>query len=323
MRRTRGALVAAAISVSIAITTLMIIVLGLAHERASAAPTISFITPTPVATFTSGTLLVRRFGSGTNTIVLIPGLSSGPWEFATMIRALAVNSTVFALTLPGFDGQPTITAPYLPRVTDDIWAMLASQHSTMPVIIGHSLGGTLAYLLAEQHPHRLRGIVSIDGLPVFPGTENLTPATRLMRAKYMTTFFKSMTTAQFDASNMRYMDSIGTRNSMLATQMATFADRSDSTAVGEYAGEDLGLDLRPHAKDITIPVLLISPYNAADYAHPPLDISAMQKATYYKQLTVGVPNEKIVTVSPSRHYAQIDQPEQVQAAIDAFISGLH
>ena len=322
MKFTPAALAAALISTTLSATMAAILILGLAHERANAATTVSLTLPTPHATFRSGSLLVQQFGSGGKNIVLIPGLSSGPWEFATMIRTLARNNTVYALTLPGFDGTAAIASPYLPHVTDDFWALLQSHHIQKPVIIGHSLGGTLAYLLAEQHAHRLQGIVSIDGLPVFPGTESFTATMRAQRAKMMLGMFANLTSAQCAASNARYMASIGTSDPRLAERLATAADRSDPKAMAEFASEDLALDLRPQLSAITIPVLLISPYFPADFSTPPMKFSASQKAAYYALLTPGIAHEKVVSISPARHYAQLDQPQETQDAIDAFLTSL-
>ncbi len=322
MKFTPAALVAALISATLSVSMTAILVLGLARERAIASTSISLTLPTPNATFRSGSLLVQQFGSGGRNIVLIPGLSSGPWEFASMIRSFAQHNTVYALTLPGFDGTPAIASPYLPRVTSDFWALLQSHHLQKPVVIGHSLGGTLAYLLAEQHAQRLQAIVSIDGLPVFPGTEAFTAATRAARAKAMLGMFASLTPAQFAASNARYMASIGTRDPRLAERLAIEADRSDPAAMAEFASEDLALDLRPKLSTITIPVLLLSPYFAADFSTPPMQFSASQKAAYYALLTPGIAHEKIVTISPARHYAQLDQPQETQDAIDAFLTSL-
>ena len=40
-----------------------------------------------------------------------------------------------------------------------------------PVLVGHSLGGTLSLAFAAEHSELIAGVVAVDGLPVFPGTE--------------------------------------------------------------------------------------------------------------------------------------------------------
>ncbi|MHB8462222.1 MAG: alpha/beta fold hydrolase, partial [Vulcanimicrobiaceae bacterium] len=151
---------------------------------------------------------------------------------------------------------------------------------------------------------------------------SFTTPMRAARAKALLGMFASLTPAQFAASNARYMASIGTRDPRLAERLANAADRSDPAAMAEFASEDLAMDLRPQLSSITIPVLLISPYYAADFSTPPMKFSAVQKAAYYALLTPGIAHEKIVTISPARHYAQLDQPQETQEAIDAFLTSL-
>jgi pimeloyl-ACP methyl ester carboxylesterase len=130
--------------------------------------------PVKVDSFNAGTLHVDTYGHGPKNIVLIPGLASGPWAWFGTIDYLTAGDgvdkyTIYALTLPGFDGLPaTKKTPLFDTFSSDFWALLDAKKIAKPVVIGHSLGGTLAISLAEQHPERLAGIVAVDGLPVFP-----------------------------------------------------------------------------------------------------------------------------------------------------------
>ena len=68
------------------------------------------------------------------------------------------------------------------------------------------------------------------------------------------------------------------------------------------------------------PVLLIAPYFEADAS-----IHGMTEATkkaYYGALIEAAPKAQVVTVAPARHFAMIDQPEQVNEAIRAFLKTL-
>src|SRR5262245_30886258 len=62
--------------------------------------------PKPVESFDAGMLHVQKFGAGGRNVILIPGLSSGPWVWRDTIAKLSPTCTIYAITLPGFDGRP-------------------------------------------------------------------------------------------------------------------------------------------------------------------------------------------------------------------------
>lgn len=276
--------------------------------------------PAPDASFESGSLHVDRFGHG-DPIVLIPGLTVGTWEWADTIRHLAPAHTVYALTLPGFDGQPTVAAPLFDRVTGDFWSFLDAQHVARPIVIGHSLGGTLAILLAEQHPERLRGIVALDGLPVFPGMERITAEQRAAAAAQAAAPIAGETHAQLLDFEKGYMRTAGGMlDPDLADAAAVLEARCDPAAVAEWLREDLGSDLRPALAKVTVPMLEVAPYNEPDLATAPFKYTEAQKVQYYQALLAGVPHLQVVSISPARHFVMLDQPQRVLAAIDAFLA---
>src|SRR3546814_9828241 len=54
-----------------------------------------------------------------------------------------------------------------------------------PVLVGHSLGGTLALRFAGEHPELISGVVAVDGLPIFPGMERVSAEQRKAMAAQM------------------------------------------------------------------------------------------------------------------------------------------
>ena len=223
------------------------------------------IPPVPAAdaTLTQGSLLVQRFGNTGSPVVLIPGLACGPWEFAEMIAHLRSAHTVYALTLPGFDGRPAVDGPLMSRVESDVWALLDAQHIAKPLVVGHSLGGTLAIALAEAHPERLRGIVAIDGLPVFPRTEEAHGPERIAIARQISAALET-TPEQYKANEYMYMQTAGgVLDPAQQKPAADLALRSDMHAVAAWLREDLTADLRPQLGAITVPMLEVMPYVAA------------------------------------------------------------
>ena len=276
--------------------------------------------PAAERSFDAGSLSVQRFGHG-DPVVLIPGLGVGTWEWNETIRHLAPSHTVYALTLPGFDGRPASTGPLFARASGDFWNLLAKEHISRPVVIGHSLGGTLAILLGEQHPDRLRAIVAVEGLPIFVGLERVTPEQRAAAAEQAAAPIASTTPAQFADYEKKYMHGPGgVLDADLADQTGGLEAKSDPAAFAQWLREDLTSDLRPDLAKISVPLLELAPYNAPDVSASPNAYTEDQKVQYYRALLAGAPKLQVVSISPARHFLMLDQPARFFAALDAFLS---
>ncbi len=146
--------------------------------------------PTLVTTAaqTIGSLKVKQYGHGKTALILIPGLGCGDWVWADLVRDLQNDYRLYTVTLPGFDGTPTITTPYLGQVLTSLKLLIRQEKLRHPVIIGHSLGGYVALRLAEEAPNLPGSLIIIDALPIFPpAVPGETPAQRQAMAQNFTT----------------------------------------------------------------------------------------------------------------------------------------
>jgi len=274
----------------------------------------------PAERFDVGGLLVERHGGGGGRpLILVPGLASGGWAWQDTIRAFSPTHPVYVLTLPGFDGRPATPDAGFAAARAALAQLVAERKLQKPVIIGHSMGGTLGLALAEDQPAAVGGVVSIDGLPVMPGTEDMNPAQRAQMADGMRSRVAAVP-AQFAAQQQSYMRTIGVLDMGKADDLARLSARSDPAATGRYAADVLNLDLRPGLKNIQAPILMVSPYHDLDAAQQGVSESA--KADYYRALLEGAPKVQVVSVAPARHFAMFDQPEKVNDAIRAFLGTL-
>jgi pimeloyl-ACP methyl ester carboxylesterase len=274
----------------------------------------------PAERFEVGGVLVERHGGGGRPLILIPGLASGSWVWQETIRAFAPDHAVYVLTLPGFDGRPPAGPAPFAAARAAVEELIASRHLDKPVIVGHSLGGILALAVAEDKPSAPGGIVSIDGLPVMPGTEDMTPMQRAQFSDKMRLQVGSQPPDRFAQQQQAYMRTIGVMDMSQADALARLTAKSDPKSVGAWAADVLTLDLRPGLKTIQAPVLAIVPYLDLDSAQQGLPPAA--KADYYRALMEGTPKLQVVTVAPSRHFAMFDQPQAVVAAIRTFLGTL-
>ena len=278
------------------------------------------LAPLPKAdrSFDSGSLHVDVFGSGSQAMILIPGLASGAWAWSEQIAHFSPSYTIYVLTLPGFDGRPfgNANGDLLATFSNDFWSLVANQKIDKPIVVGHSLGGTLAIDLAEQHPDRLHAAIALDGLPVFPSLAQSTPAQREAAASGTATQIASQTRDQVLAFEVQYMKQIGTIDPALAQTLADKCSTSDPKAIGAWSAADLRSDLRDGLKNASVPILEMMPWAA------PNPYTQAQTQQFYETLLAGAPNAKVVPIPGARHFAMIDQPNEVDSAITQFLAQL-
>lgn len=296
---------------------------------AAPSPSLAGLTTLPAApptqaSYDVGSLHVDEYGTpGKPALIFIPGLGCGPWVWFGVIAHFAPNNTIYALTLPGFDGRPSITTSSLfAAVSADFWRFLDQHHVSAPILIGHSLGGALSLLLAEQNPQRLRAVVSVDGLPVLPGYEQLTFEQRAARAAQIAQGLAGDTHAQFDQYEEQQVMPYLVGDTAVLAEAARQTARSDPKAVAQWLSEDVTTDLRPGLSKITIPVLVVAPYDAALDSRIPGINGPGDKEKYYASLLKGAPNVTVRVISGSRHFVMFDQPELLDQTISSFLKGL-
>ena len=255
-------------------------------------------------------------------MILVPGLASGAWAWQSVVRELAPDYTLYVVTLPGFDGRPFPPGAGVDAARAGLLELFKARKLDQPVLIGHSLGATLAYAVAvaEAAPQAVGGIVAIDGLPVFPGTEAMPAAERASMAANMKARMAAADPAQFARQQQAYMRTIGVRDMAQADQLALLSGRSDPAAAGVYIAEVLALDLRPALGQIKAPMLVLAPWSGQN----PMEARGTPeaKAAWYKSLLAGAPNVRVLPVPDAGHFVMFDQPQRLNTMLSAYLQGL-
>jgi pimeloyl-ACP methyl ester carboxylesterase len=274
----------------------------------------------PAERFEAGTLLVERHGQRGTPMILVPGLGSGAWAWQDTIRQFSADHVVYVVTLPGFDGRKPAAGKMLDGAQQSLRQLIVSRKLDRPVVIGHSIGAVIAMTLAAHDSSLLRGVVAIDGLPVFPGTE-MAPADQ--RSALAAGFKARMPVSDpqaFALQQQQYMRGIGVTDMARADELAKLSARSDPGAMLAAMGEAVELDLRPALPGISVPVLLVAPYFEPDSAQ--MGLTREAKTAYYTSLMAGTPKLKVVSIEAARHFVMIDQPQALADALRAFLKSL-
>ncbi|MFZ6801329.1 alpha/beta fold hydrolase [Undibacterium sp. Di24W] len=253
-------------------------------------------------------------------IILIPGLSSGGYIWDDTVKALRNEHNLYVITLAGFNGKPAIAGPKIAKAKQSLLELITSKQIDKPILVGHSLGALLSTWFAVENSARIRGVFAVDGLPVFPRTENMPAAQRPAMAQAAKTQMANVTQAIFAEQQLQYMRTMGVVEEKNAQTLAELSSKSDRVAVAEYMGELLEADIRQDLPKISVPVTFISPYYAPDFT--PVNISEDAKHAYYGTLLKGIPQLTMVGISNSRHFPMVDQPQIFADKLAQFIKSL-
>ncbi|MEO8623946.1 MAG: alpha/beta hydrolase [bacterium] len=254
-------------------------------------------------------------------MILIPGLMADGAVWDDMVARYRSQYEMHVLTLPGFAGVPPLAAgtPLLATVRDDIARYVRDRKLLKPVIVGHSLGGFLAFSFAASNPELAGHIVAVDGVPFLSALMDTTATTAsaLGMAERMRTIYGGLSATQLEMQSRPALMGM-MRDTSRVTVAAKWAGRSDPRTVGNAVFEMSTTDLREMVAAIRTPVLLIG---AASFATD----SATRARTYaaYERQVRAIPNHTVILATDARHYIMYDDPAFLYATMDQFLKRGH
>jgi len=280
--------------------------------------------PTVAAPAETRAFRVEVVGRG-NPMILIPGLSSSGDTWEATVARYKDRFTCHVLTLAGFAGVPAIEAPLMSTVREDLAAYIRDQRLSRPVIVGHSLGGTLALDFAARYPDVAGPLVIVDALPFLAGAQFQVKSLDEAKANIaaMRAYLANLTRAQYDA----YVRS-GAATKFMVTSPADLAKltewglASDPRAVADAMAELYGLDLRAAVANITAPALVLGSWSGL---HDQLksygvDLSRAAVVQTFDQQFAGLPRLHFALAETARHFIMYDDPAWFFAQVDAFLA---
>lgn len=272
------------------------------------------------ADFESGRFHVRIDGPEhpVGDIILIPGLTSSPEIWDGLTDQLKGRYRVHRVHVQGFAGAPAednATGPVAAPVAEDLARYIAEQHLDKPVVIGHSMGGTIALMLAARHPDSVGKLMVVDMVPFMgvmfgpPGTtaESVAPVADQVYA--------GMSTSPREAYNAQATASI---NGMIMTESLRAGpirdmETSDQQVAASSFRELIVTDLRPELSRITAPTeVLYVKFNDARMTNEITD-------TIYRMSYQSLPGVQLKRIDDSAHFIMLDQPAAFAAEVNAFL----
>lgn len=267
---------------------------------------------------------VQVTGQG-RPMILIPGLMSSGDTWKSTVARYQDRFRCHVLTLAGFAGVPPIKDPLLATVRRELVDYIRAQQLDRPVIVGHSLGGTLALAIAAEHPALTGPVVIVDSLPFLAGAQM--QAKTLDDAKAgiaaMRTYMSMQTPEQFQA-----FIKAGTATEFMVTKPADhdtikqWGLGSDQRTVADAMADLMSMDLRMDVAKITAPTLVLGSWAGLHEQLKKYGI-ALSRAdvvrTFEEQLA-KLPKLHFAIAESARHFMMYDDPQWFFAELDQFLS---
>lgn len=279
-----------------------------------------FLLAAPAAaqgSFASDRIGVTVMGSGPD-VVLIPGLTSSPDVWASTVAAVP-GYRYHLVHVSGFAGRPAganATGPVVEPVAGEIARYIREARLNRPALVGHSMGGSWAMMVAGRHPELASRVMVVDMMPfmaaMFGGPNATADSVRPIAEQIRS----AMASSQGEARRQRIEQTIATMvrtESMRAGPVAQ--GLASDPAVGAQAFFDLIVtDLRPEIARIRVPltVLWVQPPNAP--------VTLEQMTGFYAASYAGAPHAVVRRVPDSYHFIMLDQPEVFQRELRAFLT---
>ena len=261
-----------------------------------------------LTTFAQTSFSVTVTGKG-KPILFFPGFGCTGALWDETVKTLSNHYECHVFTFAGFGKVPAIPMPWLETIKTDILAYVQQNNLSRPLLVGHSLGGTLSLALAASEPTRFEKAILIDALPCTAAL--MIPNYKGERLSYdnpQSLQMLQMSTTAFEAMNAQTA-AFMCRNPEKQKEITTMLNQSDrKTYVYGYI-DMLNWDLREEIAKIKIPVVILAA------TLPSLDVV---KKTYSEQFR-NLPTVTIHYAENAAHFVMYDQPEwymkQLQSAL--------
>ncbi|RYY29328.1 MAG: alpha/beta hydrolase [Sphingomonadales bacterium] len=279
-------------------------------------PLILLAQPATAKGFASDRISVTVVGSGAD-VVLIPGLSSSPDVWKATVDAVP-GYRYHLVKIAGFDGAPVganASGPVLIPVAGEIARYIREAGLKAPAIVGHSMGGSLALLVAGRNPGLASKVMVVDMLPflgaMFGGTtpESVVPIASQVRTGIATSTGAARKT-QIETTIASMIRTESMRPSAIAQSLA-----SDPVVSGQGMYDLMVTDLRPEIAKIKVPLTVL--WVVAQGA----PITTTQMADYYKASYAGAPQAVLKHIPDAGHFIMYDQPKAFRSELRAFLAG--
>ena len=241
-------------------------------------------------------------GSGPD-VILIPGLASSRDVWSGTVAAVPgyryhlVQVGGFAGEKVGGNASGEVVAP----LAEEIARYIEAKGLREPALVGHSMGGTVAMMIAARHPKKVGKVMAVD---IYPEPAGLLGS--------------SAAGVRGLAESLRGITATEDGRRLVASVVEMFApprkddSRSDSDVVARATHELALTDLTPELKKIEAPLTVV-------YASPEQAQSQALQRSFERAYAEA--DAELVRIENSGHMIMFDQPQRFRAVLRDFLKG--
>jgi N-formylmaleamate deformylase len=232
-------------------------------------------------------------------VIFIPGLGCPGEVWDSTVAHFDGKIEAHVLTLAGFAGTKAVKPPLAATVRKELVRYIRSHRLSKPIIVGHSMGGFIAYWLAATAPDLIGGVIVVDAGPALAADAADPETAHLLR------------NAWAQAGDDVLPDQVRAAYTSMVTdpkKIEPFIEaitKSDRQTMGDAIFELVTTDLRDKMASIRAPLLLV----LADGGYQ----------TMYRSMVKAVPDHEVVVIPRTRHFVMFDDPAGFNAALDKFL----
>lgn len=254
-------------------------------------------------------LYAKQYSEGGAPLVILHGLYGNQANWSTHARHLAGQYAVYAFDARNHGQSPRADSMRLDEMAADVAETLDSLGISRAHVLGHSMGGKTAMLLALREPRRVSSLVVVDIAPV-AYAKGFDPVLDALLSLDLATL---QNRADADAKLAERIASKAVRDFLLANLQRSpegaFQWRINLQVIRDYFVEVTGW---PEPQRIYAGPALFIRGEKSDYVLP----------EYYEAMSRQFPHGILKTVANAGHWVHSEKPEAVQRLVGNFLAEL-
>ncbi|MBV1836437.1 alpha/beta fold hydrolase [Acetobacter estunensis] len=239
-------------------------------------------------------------------VVFLHGLFGRARNFGFFQRRLAQSRRTLAMDLRNHGDSPHGPMSY-PIMAEDVFETLTHLNVENAIVVGHSMGGKTAMMLALHHPDRVAKLLVAD---IAPGEGGFSQGYDLAARLAALPFPEHLTRASADALLAEVISEPEVRNLMM-----------QNIELGDHPHWTIGI----HEIAAAMPDIVGWPSTPAGmtYDGPTLFVAG-ERSHYiqpenYPEMKRLFPHYRLTTIKNAGHWVHAEQPAQFQAVLSGFI----
>lgn len=241
-------------------------------------------------------------------VVILHGLFGSSRNWTTIAKRLAESRHVVAVDLRNHGSSPWADSMTYADMVEDLRALLQARGLAPAAVVGHSMGGKAAMLLALTHPDLVERLAVIDIAPVHYAQVFGAYAAAMMAVD----FDRVTRRAEVDAALAAAVPEAGVRAFLmqnLVTEDGRLRWRVNLPVIAAHMGDISGFPELPDEAEFNGPALFLAG-GRSDYIRP----------EHQPLISRLFPQARFAAIPGAGHWPHAEQPDLFTRELSAFLT---